>query len=119
MLVTSIFSSPEHNMLKGAFRITLYPLYIVHCVASTILFNIFSLLLNCWASFAGIILGRSSLKQFIEFDSIKNSGCHGNQMQFSKRFFQNLLLGNFWSDFEMISRKCSLTEPFQNLCAKF
>ena len=58
-------------------------------------------------------------KMFTEFDSIKNSGCHGNEIEFFKQFFKNLLLWNRWSDFEIISQKCSLCDPFQNLFAKF
>ena len=48
-----------------------------------------------------------------EFDSIKNSGCHGNKMEFSKQFFENLLLWNRWSNFEMISQECALGDPSQ------
>ena len=56
-------------------------------------------------------LGGLLQKLFIEFDSIKNSGCHGNKIEFFKQFFKNLLLWNCWSDFEMISQKCSLGDP--------
>ena len=56
---------------------------------------------------------------FAEFDSIKNSGCHGNQMEFFKEFFKNLLLWKCWSDFEIVSQDCSLGDPFQKLFAKF
>ena len=55
---------------------------------------------------------------FTEFDSIKNSGCNGNEMEFFKQFVKNLLW-NRVSDFEIISHECSLGDPFQKLFAKF
>ena len=64
-------------------------------------------------------LGGPLQKLFTEFDSIKNSGCHGNKIEFFKQFFKNLLLWNHWSDFEIISQECSLGDPFQKLFAKF
>ena len=36
-----------------------------------------------------------------------------------KKFFKILLLRHVWSDFEMISQKGSLDDPFQKLLAKF
>ena len=36
-----------------------------------------------------------------------------------KKFLKNFLLRNCWSDFEIISQECSLSDPFQNLFAKF
>ena len=36
-----------------------------------------------------------------------------------EKFLKNLLLWNRWSDFEIISLKCSLGNPFQKLLAKF
>ena len=36
-----------------------------------------------------------------------------------KKSLKNLLLRNCWSDFEIISRECSLGDPFQKLFAKF
>ena len=36
-----------------------------------------------------------------------------------KKFIENLLLWNRWSDFEIISQECSLGDPFQILLAKF
>ena len=36
-----------------------------------------------------------------------------------KEFLKNLLLRNCWLDFEIISRKWSLDDPFQKLLAKF
>ena len=48
------------------------------------------------------MLGGPLKKLFAEFDSIKNSGCHGNQMEFVKEFFKSLLLKLlvwFWNNF--------------------
>ena len=56
---------------------------------------------------------------FTEFDAIKNSGCHGNQMDFFKQIFKNRLLWNRRSDFEIISQECSLGDPFQKVFAEF
>ena len=56
---------------------------------------------------------------FTEFDSIKNSGSYGNKIELFKQFFKNLLLWNHWSDFEIISQKCSLGDPFKKLFVKF
>ena len=36
-----------------------------------------------------------------------------------KKFLKNLLLRNFWSDFEIISQECSLGDPFQNCLQNF
>ena len=57
-------------------------------------------------------------KLFTEFDSIKNSGCHGNEIEFFKQFLKNLLRNN-WSDFKIISQGCSLGDPFQKIFTKF
>ena len=35
-----------------------------------------------------------------------------------KKFLKVLVLWNSWSDFEIISQKCSLDDPFQNMFAK-
>ena len=35
-----------------------------------------------------------------------------------KKFFKVLVLRNSWSDFEIISQKRSLDDPFQNMFAK-
>ena len=59
-----------------------------------------------------MFLGRSSLK-FVH-DSVKNSGCHGNQMEFFSKFFKNLLW-NRWSDFEIISQNMFLGWPFSKI----
>ena len=38
---------------------------------------------------------------------------------FLKKFLKNLLLRNCWSEFGIISKDCSLCDPFQKLFAKF
>ena len=40
-------------------------------------------------------------------------------MDMKKKFIKNLLLLNHWSDFEMISKECSLGDPFQIPFVKF
>ena len=110
------FSSAEHNMLKGSFRVVMCP--------SCVINNFFKHLLpNCWANldqtWQDCSLGGPLQKLFTEFDSIKNSGCHGNEIEFFKQFFKNLLLWNRWSDFEIISQECSLGDPFHKVFTKF
>ena len=40
--IMPLFSSPEHNVLKGAFRVVRCPSYVICSVSSTISLNIFS-----------------------------------------------------------------------------
>ena len=95
---------------RGAFRVMMCPSCIVN--------NFFKHLLlpNRWAyldqTWQECSLGGPLQKLFTEFDSIKNSGCHGNEIEFFKQLFKNLLVWNRWSDFEIISQKCSLGDPF-------
>ena len=102
---------------RGAFRVVMCPSCIVN--------NFFKHLLlpNCRATldqtWQECSLGGTLQKLSTEFDSIKNSGCHGNEMEFFKQFFKNLLLWNSWSDFEIISPECSLGDSFQKVFAKF
>ena len=102
---------------RGAFRVVLCP--------SSVVNNFFKHLLlpSRWANLDQTWWEcslRGSLKKlFTEFDSIKDSGCHGNEIEFLKQFFKNLLLWNRKSDFEIISQKCSLGDPFQKMVAKF
>ena len=75
---------------RGAFRVVIRPLCVIN--------NFFKHLLlpNCWANldetWQECSLGGPLQKLFTEFDSIKNSGCHGNEIEFFKQFFENLLL---------------------------
>ena len=73
---------------RGAFRVVMC----LSCVVN----NFFKHLLpNCWANldqtWQECSLGGPLQKLFTEFDSIKNSGCHGNEIEFFKQFFKNLL----------------------------
>ena len=101
---------------RGAFRV-------VMCLSSVVN-NFFKHLLlpngsaNLNQTWQECFLGGPLQKFFTEFDSIKNSGCHGNEMEFFKQLFKNLLC-NYLSDFEIISQECSLGDPFQNLSTKF
>ena len=68
--------------LRGAFRVVRCP--------SSVVNNFFKHLLlpNRWASldqtWQECSLGDPLQKLFTEFDSIKNSGCHGNEIEFFK-----------------------------------
>ena len=102
---------------RGAFRMVMCP--------SSIVNNFFKHLLlpkrwanldQTWQEFS---LGGPLQKLFTEFDSIKNSGCHGNEMEFFQILFKNLLLWNHWFNFEIISQECSFGDTFQKLFAKF
>ena len=109
---------------RGTFRVVKCPSSVVRC-ASCVVNNFFKHLLlpNRWANldqtWQECSLGGPIQKLFTEFDSIKNSGCHGNEIDFFKQFFKNLLLWNRWSDFEIISQEYSLGDPFRKLFAKF
>ena len=82
---------------RGAFSVVMCP----SCVVNNFFKHL--LLLNRWANldqtWQECSLGGPLQKLFTEFDSIKNSGCHGNDIEFFKQFFKNLLLWNHWSDF--------------------
>ena len=94
----------------------------VRCPSSTISLNMFS------SQTAGPVwtkLGRSvPWEVFFKNCSqnlipSKTLVCHGNETEFFKQFFKNLLLWNRWSDFRIISKESSLGDPFQKLSAKF
>ena len=117
MMVTSFLAHLSTACSRGAFRVVMC----LSCVVNNffkhlILPNHVANLDQTWqeCSFGGPLQ-----KVFTEFDSIKNTGCHGNKMEFFKQFFKNLFLWNRWSDFEIISQECSLGDPFQKLFAKF
>ena len=100
---------------RGAFRVVICLLCIIN--------NFFKHLPNHRANFGQTwqecSFGSPLQKVFTEFDSIKNSSCHGNEIEFFKQFFKNLLLWNRWSDFEIISQECSFGDPFQKLFREF
>ena len=101
---------------RGAFRVVMCPSCIVNNFFKHLLPNRWANLDQTWHECS---LGGTLQKMFTEFDSIKNSGCHGNEIEFFKQFFKDLLLWNHWFDFEIISQKCSLGAPFQRFFAKF
>ena len=118
VLLFYIFSSPEHNVLKGSFYGG--DVSVIRCASSTISLNIFS------SQTAGPIwtkLGRNVPSEVLFKNCSQNlipskTGCHGNGIEFFKQFFKNLLLRNCWTDFEIISQECFLGDPFQKLFAK-
>ena len=96
---------------RGAFRVVMF----ARCVVNNFIKHF--LLPNHWASldqtWQECSLGGPLQNLFTEFDSIKNSGCHGNKIEFFKQFYKNP--GNRWSDFEIISQECSLGDPFSKI----
>ena len=93
----------------------------VSCVVNNFFEHL--LLPNHWANsdqtWQECSLGRPLQNLFTEFDWIKNSGCHGNEIDFFKQFFKNLLLWNHRSDFEIISQECFLGDFFQKCSRNF
>ena len=75
---------------RGAFRVVMC----LSCVVN----NFFKHLLlpnrraNLDQTWQECSLGGPLQKLFTESDSIKNSGCHGNEIEFFKQFFKNFLL---------------------------
>ena len=121
-LVTSMFSFLAYlstTCSRGAFRVVMCLSCV--CESSSVSFK-HLLLPNRWANldqtWQECSLWGPLQKLFTEFDSIKNSGYHGNEIEFFKQFLKSLLW-NRWSDFEIISHECSLGDPFQKLIAKF
>ena len=92
MLVTSNFSLLAHlstTSSSGACRVVRCP----SCVINNFFKHL--LLQNRWANldqtWQECSLGGPLQKLFTEFDSIKNSGCHDNEIEFFKEFLKNLL----------------------------
>ena len=110
-------ANPSTTCSRGAFRVVMCLLCIVNNFLKHLLLpNRWANLDQTWQEYS---LGGLLQKLFTEFDSIKNSGCHGNEIEFFKQFFKNLLLWNQWSDFEIISQECFFGDPLQKLFAKF
>ena len=134
MLVTSIFSFSQNvfyltqnkfqlflahlstTCSRGAFRVVMCPSCVVRFFKHLLLPNLWSNLDQTWQECS---LEGPLQKLCTEFDSIKNSGCHGNEIEFFKQFFKNLLLWNRWSDFEIISQECFLGDLFEKLFPNF
>ena len=89
-LIASFLAHLSTACSRGAFRVVMCP----SCVVN----NFFKhfLLPNRWANldqtWQECSLGGPLKNLFTEYDSIKNSGCHGNEIEFFKQFFKNLLL---------------------------
>ena len=85
------------------------------------------LLRNRWSDFEIILqecsLGDPFQKVFAKFWSAQKHGSDEQGLltlyRDIKKFLKNLLLRNCCSDFEIISQKYSLSDPFQKLFAKF
>ena len=80
-LFTCFLAHLSTTCSRGAIRV-------VRCL-SCVVNNFFKHLLpNCWANldqtWQECSLGGPLQKLFTEFDSIKNSGCHGNEIEFFK-----------------------------------
>ena len=94
MFMPSIFSSPEHKVLKVSYCDR--PMSGIQHLSSVNNFFKHLLLLNHWANlddtWQGCSLGDSLQKLFKEFNSIHNSGCHGNQKGKKSKIFENLPL---------------------------
>ena len=100
---------------RGAFRVVMCP----SCVVN----NFFKHLLPqtarpIWTKLGRILPWEVLLKNCSQNLIPSKTGCHGNEIEFFKQFFKNLLLWNRWSDFEIISQECSFGDPFQKLFAK-
>ena len=84
---------------RGAFRVAMCP----SCVVNNFFKHL--LLPNRWANLdqtgQECSLGGPFQNLFSEFNSIKNSGCHGNEIEFFKQFLKNLFFRNRRSDFEI------------------
>ena len=129
----------DHNFLahlstmcsRGAFRVVMCPSCVirrassvVRCVSSVVN-NFFKHLLlpNRWANldqtWQEYCIGGRLQKLFTEFDSIKNSGCHGKKLNFLSNSFKMFSSGTIGPILKIISLECSLGDPFQKMFAKF
>ena len=120
MILLPLFAQLSTKCLTEAFRVVLCQSSIMRrllCVINDFFRHL--LLQNRWANLdqtgQECSFGGPLQTLHTEFDSIKNSGCHRNQMEFFKQFFfSNLLLWNCWSDFEILLQECFLDDPSQN-----
>ena len=122
----------DHNFLahlsticsRGAFRVVMCPSCVIRH-ASSVVNNFFKHLLlpNCWANldqtWQECCIGGPLQKLSTEFDSIKNSGCHGKKLNFLSNSFKMFSSGTVGPILKIISQECSLGDPFQKVFAKF
>ena len=99
-----VFSSPEHNMLRGSYcdrsssvvRPSVCPSIcpsVNNFFKNLLLQNQKANLDKTWQECS---LGEALQKLLKEFNSNKNSGCHGNKMaENGKKIFKNLLVTNY------------------------
>ena len=82
---------------------------------------------NHWTDFSIILqkcsFGDPLLRLFKPFGFIKKHGCQGVGLIFPmylyKKNFKNLLVRNYWIDFNIIFQKCSFGDPLQRLFKPF
>ena len=95
-----LVSSPEHKVLIFVLRVSYcdHPMSSVQCPSSAIVNNFFKrlLLLNHWANldeiWRGCFLGEALHILCKEFNSMFNSGYHGNLKGKKSKIFENLLV---------------------------
>ena len=111
----ALFAHLSTMCSRGAFRVAMCQSCVVNNFFKHLLPNYLANLDQPWQECS---LEGPLQKLFTEFDSIKSCGCHGNEMEFCKQFYKNLLW-NHWSDFEKNSSECSSGDPLQKLFVKF
>ena len=129
---------------RGAFRVVRCPSCVVNNFFKHLLLP--NRLANLDQTWQECSLGGPLQKLFTEFDSIKNSGCHGNEIEFLahlsttcsgsycdrsssgvrpsifpsfNNFFKNLLLQNQKANLDKTWQECSLGEAQQKLLKEF
>ena len=115
-----VFSSPEHNMLRGSYcdrsssgvRPSICP-SVNNFFKNLLLQNQKANLDKTWQECS---LGEALQKLLKEFNSNKNSGCHGNKME---KIFKNLLVTNHKAGSIHILYEASLGDPLPKLLKLF
>ena len=79
--------------------------------------------IGIWNNFTEMFLGLTLFKNYLRNfgPSINMALVNGGFMHYTdmKKFLKNLLLQSTWSDFEIISQNCSLSDLSQKLLSKF
>ena len=96
-MISSLFLAHLSTLCsRGVFRVMCLP-----CIVNNFFKHL--LLPNCWANldqtWQECSLGGPLQKLFTEFDSIKNSGCHGNEIEFFKQSSPLKPLVWLWNNF--------------------
>ena len=104
VILTIYYTTPfyETGASREAFRITLCPSCVLRHASCGVKNSFEHILLpNHWANFnqtwqelslGSLLKKKKKTKLFTEFDSIKNSSYHCNQMEFFMQFFKNFFL---------------------------